>query len=69
MTLARYLLLAAALAMVLVGPVVAPEPPPLWRLAFAIGVTAVAHVLRQRFRFVATVFYLAWGEASLIIAL
>ena len=69
MTLARNLLLAAALAIVLGGPVLAPEPPPLWRFALAFGVVAVAHLLRQRFRLGSTVFFLTWGEAGLIIAL
>jgi diguanylate cyclase (GGDEF)-like protein len=68
-TLARNLLLAAALAMVLGGPVVAPEPPSPWRLALALGVGCVAYLLRQRFRLGVTVFYLTWGEAALIIGL
>jgi diguanylate cyclase (GGDEF)-like protein len=68
-TLARYLLLAAALATVVGGPVLASEPPVLWRFAVAVGVTAVAHLLRQRFRLGVTVFYLTWGEAALIIGL
>ncbi|MGH3682853.1 MAG: hypothetical protein ACRDT2_21695, partial [Natronosporangium sp.] len=69
MTYARSLLLAAALVLVFGGPMVAPEPPPWWRLALAVGVMVVAHVLRQRFRLGVTVFYLAWGEAALIIGL
>lgn len=69
MTLARNVLLAAALAMVLGGPVIAPEPPPLWRFALAVGVVAATHLLRQQFRLGATVFYLIWGEAALIVGL
>jgi diguanylate cyclase (GGDEF)-like protein len=55
--------------MVLGGPVVAPGAPPLWRLALAVGVAVVAHLLRQRFRLGSTVVYIAWGEAALIIGL
>jgi diguanylate cyclase (GGDEF)-like protein len=68
-TFARNVLLAAALVTVVGGALTAPGPPPWWRFILAIGGMAVAHLLRQRVRAGATVFYLGWGEAALIMAL
>ena len=69
MTYARIMLLAAALVTVVGGLWTAPESPPWWRFALAVAVMAASHLLRQRVRTPGTVFYLAWGEAALIVAL
>ncbi|QSB13948.1 bifunctional diguanylate cyclase/phosphodiesterase [Natronosporangium hydrolyticum] len=69
MTLARNLILAVALVTLLGGLWVAAESPPWWRLMLAIGVAAATHLLRQRLRVGPAVFYLAWGEAALVISL
>jgi diguanylate cyclase (GGDEF)-like protein len=51
------------------GLVVAPVPPRWWQFLLAVGVACAAHLLRQQIRVKLSVFYLAWGEAALIIAL
>jgi diguanylate cyclase (GGDEF)-like protein len=69
-TLARNVLLAAALAVVLGGLVTTPEhPSPWWRFALAAGVATVVLLPQQRFRVGTTVVSYAWCEAALIIGL
>lgn len=58
----------AAVAVILAGLWMAPAPPD-WRILPAIVAAALAQLLRVRFRTGGGHFYLAWGEAALIIAL
>ncbi len=67
MTVARVLLLATALAAVVGGVWLAPAPDRM--LAVAILAVVLAQLMRLRFRMGAGVFYVAWGEAALIIGL
>lgn len=68
MRVARSVVLTTALAAILVGLWIAPAPPD-WRLLLAVAAATLAQVLRLRFRAGTGVFYVAWGEAALIVGL
>src|SRR5690625_880039 len=65
---ARIVLLVIALAGITGGVWLAPHPPD-GRILLAIGAVVLAFLLRLRFRTGGGVFFLAWGEAALIIGL
>lgn len=69
MTLARYAVLAVALAIAVGGLFIAPVAPQWWQFVLAVALASAAHLLRQQVRVRTGVFFLAWGEAALIIAL
>lgn len=68
MPVARRAVFAVATVAVVGGILLAPAMPD-WRLLVAVVAVSLAQVLRLRFRAHAAVFYVAWGEAALIIAL
>lgn len=69
MTRARIVLLAVAVAIILGGLLVAPEPPPLWRFMLAVSLLIGSQQLVLPVRVGPAVPVLTWGEAALILGL